>query len=255
VSIDLKLEKRTLVFKKKLIGFAILEKKPANGNVRMRMEIWLDTSNLAAVHKAFQLGILHGVTTNPSIAAHSGMAIESLLKALLEAQSGPVTAQVIASQADDMIRQGEALAGISERVIVKIPVIREGLRAIHHLSQKKIPVMATAVFDASQALLAATAGASYAAPYFSRICEADQDGIHILRSIVQLMQRYRYPCKIIAASLHSIEQLRECALIGVDAVTIGDKLFDEWIENHPLTMKTLERFERDWKTAPHSRIL
>ncbi len=213
------------------------------------MEIWLDTSNLSSVQKAQELGVLHGITTNPSIAAQSGMALDDLLQMLLKAFNGPVTAQVVAKQAEEMIKQGEALAKLSKRNIVKIPVTREGLRAIYHLSQQKIPVMATAVFDPKQSLFAARAGAEYIAPYVSHICEADQDGIDQLRTMVQMRDRYRYPSKFIAASVHSTEHIRECCSLGFDAITLSEKLFDEYLEDHPMTIKTVERFCKDWKTA------
>jgi len=219
------------------------------------MEIWLDTWNLKAVQKAQQMGILHGVTTNPSIAAKSGMALDDLLQMLLKVQNGPVTAQVVAKKAEEMIQQGEALAKLSNRIFVKIPVTRDGLQAIYQLSQQKIPVMATAVFDSTQALLAARAGAQYIAPYFSHICEADQDGINELRMMIQLRDRYHYPSKIIAASLRSTEHVRECCSIGVDAVTMNEKLFDEYLEDHPMTIKAQERFDREWKTAAARKTL
>jgi transaldolase len=221
----------------------------------LSMEIWLDTANLITVQKAQQMGILHGVTTNPAIAARSKVALEDLLQSLLKAQSGPVTAQVVASLADEMVKQGEALAAFSERIIVKIPVIREGLQAIHTLTQKKIPVMATAVFDINQTLLAARAGATYIAPYFSHICEEDQDGINEMRAMVQMIQHYGYSSKIIAASLRSTEQVRECCTLGIDAVTLNEKLFEEYIEDHPLAIKALARFDREWKTAANRKLL
>jgi TalC/MipB family fructose-6-phosphate aldolase len=219
------------------------------------MEIWLDTSSVQAVQMAQRLGILHGVTTNPSIAAHSGVALDDLLQTLLKAQSGPVTAQVVASKADEMVRQGEALAAVSSRIIVKIPALREGLQAMYILSQKKIPVMATAVFDPSQTLLAARAGAQYIVPYFSHICEADQDGINELRAMVQLLQRYHFSSKILAASLQSTEQVKECCALGVDAVTLNEKLFEEYLEDNPLTVKTMAKFDRDWKGAAARKTL
>ena len=131
------------------------------------MEIWLDTADLKTLEQAKQMGILFGITTNPSIVAKSQWGMEELLEKLLQMQKGPVTAQVTADQAPAMIQQGEALFRFSNRMVIKVPVTAEGLKAIHALTEKKIPVMATAVFDPNQVLLAASAGAQYIAPYFS----------------------------------------------------------------------------------------
>jgi transaldolase len=218
------------------------------------MEIWLETANVGAVQKAQQLGVLHGVVTNPTIAARSGLSLEDLLQKLLEAQTGPVAAQVVSAKAETMIQQGLALASYSDRMIVKVPVTREGLQAIHVLSQKKIPVIATAIFDLNQALLAARSGASYVSPYFSHICEADQDGIEVIRSMVRLFSDYGYPSKILASSLQSTQHVVECSTLGLDAVAFNENLFDEYVQDHPMTMKTLKTFERDWKTAVKSKL-
>lgn len=218
------------------------------------MEIWLDTANLQVVQRANQLGVLRGVTTNPTIVAHSQLPLEELLLALLSAQKGPVMAQVIASSADQMMKQGESLVAISDRIFVAIPVTREGLRAICGLSQKKISVMATAVFDPNQAILASQAGASYIVPYFSHICEADQDGVNVLRSISETKSTYKYATKIVASSLTTTEQIRECCLMGVDGVSLTEELFNEYVGDHPMTVKIMRRFERDWKQAAHSKL-
>ena len=219
------------------------------------MEIWLETSNLSAVQKAYQMGVLHGVATNPTVAARSGLALEDLLQKLLKTQKGPVTAQVVSAKAEAMIQQGLALAAFSERINVKVPVTREGLQAIYGLSQKKIPVIATSVFDLNQTLLAARSGASYISPNFSHICEADQDGIEVLRSMVHLLQHYGYSAKILAASLRSTQQAQECCALGVHALTLNETLFDEYVTDHPMTLKALKSFECDWKTAAKSKLI
>lgn len=218
------------------------------------MEIWLETANFGAVQKAHQLGVLHGVATNPTIAARSGLALEDLLRKLLDAQEGPVAAQVVSAKADTMIQQGVALASYSDRIVVKVPVTREGLQAIHILSQRKIPVIATTVFDLSQALLAARSGASYISPYFSHICEADQDGIEVIRSMARLLHDYGYPAKILASSLRSTQHAHECCSLGLDAIALNENLFDEYVQDHPMTVKALKTFDRDWKTAAKSRL-
>ncbi|HSX25668.1 MAG TPA: transaldolase family protein [Chlamydiales bacterium] len=219
------------------------------------MEIWLDTSDLNLVEQAKQMGILFGVTTNPSIVSKSKLGMEDLLEQLLKIQKGPVTAQVTAEKAPEMIQQGEALFRFSNRLLIKIPVTGEGLKAIYALSQNKIPVMATAVFDPNQVLLAASAGASYIAPYFSLICEDDIHGIEPLKAMLRLLHRYNFPSKLLAASLRNPEQVKECAEIGAHAVTLNEKVFNAFIEDHQLTRQAIDRFARDWKNAPKRKSL
>lgn len=219
------------------------------------MEIWLDTAEIDCIQNANDMGILHGVTTNPSIVAKSKWALEELLEIVLQVQKGPVTAQVTAQKAPEMIHQGEALAQFSPRIVIKVPVTQEGLKAIYALSSQNKPVMATAVFDLSQVLLAAKAGAQYIAPYFSSICELEMSGLDQLKSMHQLLARYKYPSKLLAASLKSAEQVRQCLEMGIDAVTLNPEVFAMFIDNHPETLKRVERFSKDWKGAKERKRL
>lgn len=218
-----------------------------------KMEIWLDTADFGLIETAKQMGILHGVTTNPSIVAKSKLAIEDLLEKILEIQSGPVTAQVTAKDSAKMIEQGIALHQFSNRIVVKVPVTTEGLKAIYSLGQNKIPVMATAVFDSGQVLLAAKAGAAYIAPYFSSICEADPSGVNEFNSMLKLLRYYRLPAKLLAASLKTADQVKECIELGADAVTLNGEVFSAFIDNHEETMERLQKFEKDWKAAKASK--
>ncbi len=219
------------------------------------MEIWLDTSDLELIGKAKEMGILYGVTTNPSIVAKSNESLEGLLEKLLQVQKGPVTAQVTADNAEKMIQQGEALYQFSNRMIVKVPVTKEGLKAIHALTQRQIPTMATAVFDPNQVLLAASAGATYIAPYFSSICESDRDGPQLFKAMQEILDRYKFPSKLLAASLKTGDQVRECAAVGVHAVTLNKDVFLLFINDHPETMKRIDRFAKDWKTVKEGKRL
>lgn len=219
------------------------------------MEIWLDTAELDLIETAKEMGILHGVTTNPSIVAKSKMGLEELLEKLLQLQIGPVTAQVTAQEAPKMIEQGESLYRFSNRMIVKVPVTREGLKTIHSLSQKKIPVMATAVFDSNQVLLAARAGATYIAPYFSSMCELDMTGLEQFKAMLHLLERYQYPSKILGASLKSAEQVRQCAEMGAHAVTLNKEVFLSFVDNNPETVKRVDKFSKDWKSAKERKSL
>ncbi len=219
------------------------------------MEIWLDTVDLPKVEEAKRMGILFGVTTNPSLVSKSKLSMEKTLEQLLEIQPGPVTAQVTAHHAEKMIHQGEALYSFSNRLMVKVPVNPEGLKAISALSKSGIPVMATAVFDTNQALLAAAAGASYIAPYYSRICENDISGIEPMRAMMRMLLRYRFTAKVLGASLKTAEQVKECAEMGMHAVTLNDKVFSLFIEENPLTRQAVERFSKDWEKAPQCQLL
>ncbi|MBU6383483.1 MAG: hypothetical protein KGQ49_05105 [Verrucomicrobia bacterium] len=217
------------------------------------MEIWLDTADAALVEQTKEMGILHGVTTNPSILAQSKLSAEEALEKLLQAQNGPVTAQVTASQSDKMIEQGLALHQFSHRIIVKVPVTKEGLKAIYALSQKKVPIMATAVFTSPQVLFALRAGAQYVAPYFSSICESDPTGVSEFNKMLKLLRHYQFPAKLIAASLKSTEQVQECLDAGADAITLNPALFAAWIQDHEDTVERLQKFAKDWKGAKPSK--
>ncbi|MDE3045480.1 MAG: fructose-6-phosphate aldolase [Verrucomicrobiota bacterium] len=219
------------------------------------MEIWLDTANLETIKRAQQMGFLYGVTTNPTVVAKSNEVLEDLLEKILALQGGPVTVQVIATEASGMIAQGKALYAFSPRIVVKVPVTAEGLNAIHALNKENIPTMATAVFESSQALLAASAGAHYVAPYFSRICEADIDGIQVLKTMLHLLRQYKFNAKLIAASLRTPEQVRECCEMGAHAVTLNEKVFADFIQDHPLTTQSVQRFAKDWETAKKRKSL
>lgn len=219
------------------------------------MEIWLDTADLDLIESAKSMGILHGVTTNPSIVAKSKIGMEELLEKILQVQNGPVTAQVTALDASKMVEQGRELYHFSNRIVVKVPVTKEGIKAIYSLSAEKIPVMATAVFDLNQVLLGAKAGAVYVAPYFSSMCELEMSGFDQFKSMAALLNRYQYSTKIIAASLKTAEQVRECAEIGTHAVTMNKDVFLSFIDNHPETMKRIDRFSKDWQTAQARKTL
>lgn len=219
------------------------------------MEIWLDTTNHEAVEKAARLGILTGVTTNPSLIAKDprpiNIIIENLLD-ILDNQEGPVAVQVVADDAATMIEQGERLHDISDRIIVKVPVTKAGLEAIHILSGDYVPTMATVVFNAKQALMAAMAGADYVAPYVGRIEKSGQDPWKVLTEITTIYKNYDISTKIIAASLGSVEQVMKCAELHVPAVTIRESIFNDLIEDDNLTLDSLAQFDAEWKKQSKS---
>lgn len=213
------------------------------------MEIWLDTFSIQTIETAEKLGILSGVTTNPSIVANSHQNIESLLENLLQYQKGPVTAQVNSSETDDMIQEALKLASISTRIIVKIPVTKNGLEAIHFLSKKDISTMATVIYTPHQALMAALAGANYIAPYLNRIERAGGNPWAVLTTMQTIFQTYKLDVKILGASINNIDQILKCAEIGIFGVTIKDTVFEMLIQDHPLTQESMAQFTLDFERS------
>jgi TalC/MipB family fructose-6-phosphate aldolase len=219
------------------------------------MEIWLDTINIGLIKLAKKLGILHGVTTNPSIISQSKSALEDIIAQILEAQSGPVTVQVLAEEASMMIEQGLRLKEFSSRIVIKVPLTPDGLETIHTLSLKKIPTMATVVFDPSQVLLASAAGATYVAPYISQIERQNEDSDETVKQMLSIIGHARSQTKIIAASIQHVQQVKHFASMGIHAITLKDQVFLNLIQTHQLTNEGIERFAVDWKKAKATKLL
>lgn len=219
------------------------------------MEIWADSTDFEFINMMKKLGVLHGVTTNPSLVASCCYSLEELLVHLLQRQDGPVAAQVVAEKADEMKKQGEELHAFSERIIVKVPVTSEGIQAIHHLTEKSIPVMATAIFAPYQALFAFKAGAHYLAPYVGRIADIGDKPFDTIAYIQNIQKNYQYPGKIIAAGIRSTEHVSQCAKLGVNAITFSRKIYNQISEEHPGTLQALQEFAKDWEKAKESPAL
>ncbi len=211
------------------------------------MEIWLDTCDTPAIATASLVGVVYGVTTNPTILSKSTEDHENVINALLDIQDGPLAIQVTAADSDEIIKRAIALQAFSSRIIVKVPVTRQGLIAIKTLSEKEIPVMATVVFNPRQALLAALAGAQYVAPYVGRMFDAGMDAYQALQSMLKIYQQHGFTTKIIAAALRTTEQIVTCAEMGIEAVTLKEALFLQFIEDEPMTMDCLKTFSKDWQ--------
>ena len=215
------------------------------------MEIWLDTTDCTTIELGHKMGILHGVTTNPSLILESGKNLETVLEEVLSHQNGPVTAQVTSPDHTTIVEQAENLREFDERVIPKIPVTQEGLKAMSALSHLHFPLMATTIFSPTQALLACQAGAQLIAPYFSHI----KNPIETLESILFMIERYTFESKVVVASFKTVEQVYECLELGVDAVTLKKEIFEQFIADQPNTFERLEQFSRDWKKAKPSNLL
>jgi len=208
------------------------------------MQIWLDTIDLPTLEKAQRRGILHGVTTNPSMLVSNP---RDTLKTLLSAQPGPVAVELFDDLVPSMISQGKALYDFSPRIIVKVPVTEQGLEAIHSLTKDQIPVMASAVVQPTQALVAALAGAGWVAPYFSRIMKSGDNPLAQLEAVRKIISSYQMRTRILAVNPKTVEQIKSCAEIGIDAVTLRGDVFQDLIETHELTAQAIEQYADDWK--------
>lgn len=219
------------------------------------MEIWLDSVQAESIKLGARLGVLHGITTNPSIIKESGKKLEEILESLLQIQRGPVAVQVTANSATSMIEQADALREFSERIIVKIPVTQEGLKAISSLSHLQIPAMATAVFTPIQALLAARSGAHYIACYLSHMQEQSESMEEELKLMKDLIHNYKFKSKLLAASLKNFDQINLALRLGLSAITLQQELFAEMTQDFSPTVQCIKKFDEDWKKSTPSRLL
>lgn len=219
------------------------------------MEIWLDTTNVNLVASAHSLGILQGVTTNPTLLASSTLSLQQLIKELLEAQAGIVAIQVLSEDVEGICAEAETLSGISDRILVKIPVTQNGLRAMHALRQKEIPTLATALFEPRQALLAFKAGASYLAPYLGRIADTGKNPIDVLSEMQMIRSHYGFSGKIMGAGIRECSMAMACVQMGISAMTLSEKVFNELIQDSQHTLHAIEKFASDFSKSPHAGML
>lgn len=216
------------------------------------MKFFIDTANLSEIQEAYDLGVLDGVTTNPSLMAKEGIAghdrVLAHYKAICNIVDDNVSAEVIATDFDGMIREGKELAKIDDKIVVKIPMIKDGVKAIKYFTSEGIRTNCTLVFSAGQALLAAKAGASYVSPFIGRLDDISYDGLQLIQQIVDIYDNYGYITEVLAASIRHTMHLIQCAEIGADVATCPLKVITGLL-NHPLTDKGLEQFLADHKKA------
>lgn len=214
------------------------------------MKFFIDTANLNQIREAQNMGILDGVTTNPSLMAKEGInGHENILnhyKAICEIVDGDVSAEVIATDYDGMIKEGEALAKLHPQIVVKVPMIRDGIKAIKYFSDNGIKTNCTLVFSAGQALLAAKAGATYVSPFIGRLDDVSTDGLGLIQEIRLIYDNYGFETQILAASIRHTMHIMDCAKIGADVMTGPLKAIDGLL-NHPLTDIGLAKFLEDFK--------
>ena len=210
------------------------------------MKIFLDTANVDEIRKVAALGIVDGVTTNPSLVAKEGMDFEELIKEILSIVDGPISVEVVAKDAEGMIKEAEKLAAWSPNVVVKIPMGSEGLRAVRRLRKRKIKTNVTLVFSANQALLAAKAGATYASIFIGRLDDIGHEGMKVVRDAVEIYRTHAFGTQIIVASIRHPLHVIEAAKSGAHVATIPFDVIQKMMQ-HPLTDVGLERFLMDWE--------
>ena len=209
------------------------------------MKSFLDTADVAAIRELNDLGMVDGVTTNPSIILKSGRDIVEVTREICSIVAGPVSAEVVALKADDMIAEGRKLAEIAENITVKVPLTWDGLKACKVLSGEGRMVNVTLCFSANQALLAAKAGATFISPFIGRLDDINLDGLELISDIRQIYDNYGYKTQILAASIRTANHVTQCALIGADVITAPPSVIKAMV-SHVLTDKGLEQFTKDW---------
>lgn len=213
------------------------------------MELWLDTTDIDVIYDATQLGKLTGVTTNPSILSKADALPDTVLTQILAAQPGYVAAQVIAQDLTGILDQAYRLRQLSDRIMVKIPVIAAGLKAIAILARENIPTIATAIFEPNQVVLAEYAGAKYAAFYLSKAEEAEGNAFEVLQEMIEIIARQKYSLKLLAASISLTSQVVACAKMGVHAITLPKGVYESLLEIHKLTDKSVAKFQEEWSSG------
>lgn len=218
----------------------------------MIIKLFLDTANVNEIREAAALGVISGVTTNPSLIAKEGRDFTAVVREIVSIVDGPVSAEVISTEARGMVEEAVELAKIHPNVVIKIPMLPEGLKAVHELEARGIKCNVTLVFSANQALLAALAGASYVSPFVGRLDDAGHDGIEVVSDIVEILGNYDLKAQVIAASIRHPMHVIAAARVGSHIATIPYKVLNQ-MAKHPMTDIGVKRFLDDWAKLNQSR--
>ncbi len=213
------------------------------------MKFFIDTADVKEIREAHALGLVDGVTTNPSLIAKSGRKLKDVIKEIVSIVDGPISAEVISLDAPGMIKEGKELAKIHKNIVVKLPMTPEGLKACKALTDKGIKTNVTLIFTPMQALLAAKAGATYVSPFVGRLDDISQDGMGIIEDIRTIFDNYGYMAEIIVASVRNPIHVLDSALIGADVATIPYSVMIQ-LAKHPLTDAGIDKFLKDWESVP-----
>ena len=212
------------------------------------MKFFIDTANIDEIKEANSMGMVDGVTTNPSLIAKEGRDFEEIIKEICEIVDGPISAEVISIDAEGMVKEARELSKIHDNIVVKIPMLVDGLKATRILAEEEIKTNVTLVFSPLQALMAAKAGATYVSPFIGRLDDISQEGLLLVEQIVEIYSNYAYDTEIIVASIRNPLHVLESALMGADIATIPFSVLSK-LAAHPLTDKGLKAFLNDWNKA------
>lgn len=211
------------------------------------MKFFIDTANIDEIKEAASMGLLDGVTTNPSLVAKEGKNFKDLLNEIIQIVDGPISAEVVSTDFEGIIKEAEELAAIHKNIVIKVPLIQEGIKAVKTLSSNGINTNVTLCFSASQAILAAKAGATYISPFVGRLDDISHSGMQLIDQIVNIYRNYGFKTQVLVASIRHPLHLVEAAEIGADVATIPFAVIKKLFK-HPLTDIGLEKFLNDWKT-------
>jgi fructose-6-phosphate aldolase, TalC/MipB family len=214
------------------------------------MQFFIDTANVDEIKQAIDWGILDGVTTNPTLAAKTGRPFMDVVKDILSIVDGPVSLETVSLDTEGMVKEGRFLAELGDNVVVKIPMTKEGMKAVNILEEEGIPTNVTLIFSPMQALVAAKAGASYVSPFIGRLDDISTDGMNLIRDIRTIFDNYGYETEIIAASIRHPIHVLEAAKAGADIATIPFNVL-EALFKHPLTDIGIDKFLKDWEKVPN----
>ncbi|EIO5737251.1 fructose-6-phosphate aldolase [Listeria monocytogenes] len=212
------------------------------------MRFFIDTANVEEIKKANRMGFIAGVTTNPSLVAKEDRDFNEVIQEITSIVDGPISGEVVSLEADEMIAEGRVIAKIHPNMVVKIPMTGEGLAAVKVLTEEGIKTNVTLVFSATQALLAARAGATYVSPFLGRLDDIGDDGLVLIRDIADIFEIHGIPTEIISASVRHPIHVIECAKAGADIATVPFKVFEQMLK-HPLTDSGIDKFLADWEAA------
>jgi len=210
------------------------------------MKFFIDTANIDEIKKANELGMVDGVTTNPSLVAKEGREFKGLIKEICGIVDGPVSAEVVSLDAEGMVKEARELANLADNIVVKIPMLEEGLKAVKTLAQEEINTNVTLCFSPIQALMAAKAGAAYISPFVGRLDDISQIGMELVEQIITIYDNYGFETEVIVASVRNPTHVLDAALMGADIATIPFKVIQQ-LTKHPLTDIGVEKFLADWK--------
>lgn len=210
------------------------------------MKFFIDTANINQIKEAAAMGLLDGVTTNPSLVAKEGKNFFDLLNEIVQIVDGPISAEVVSTDYNGILKEAEELSKIHKNIVIKVPLIKEGIKAVKTLSSKGIKTNVTLCFSPTQALLAAKAGATYISPFVGRLDDISTNGMELIKQIVTIYKNYNFKTEVLVASIRHPLHVVEAAMIGADVCTMPFDVIEK-LFNHPLTQKGLENFLNDWK--------